>query len=140
MSIIDMASVTRGRILIIDDEEEIREVLRMHLESAGYMVIEAEDGEDGINKMREGSNLLQVGLIITDIRMPKVNGVEAIDYLRTNAPSKPILVLTGYPDTDLAISLLKKGVKEYLVKPIDKKVLLEKVKKVLSSPQEFDYA
>ncbi len=72
--------------------------------------------------------------------MPKVNGVEAIDYLRTNAPSKPILVLTGYPDTDLAISLLKKGVKEYLVKPIDKKVLLEKVKKVLGSAQEFDYA
>ena len=140
MSIIDNVAGTRGRILIIDDEEEIREILKMHLESAGYMVIEAEDGEDAINKMREGANLLQVGLIITDIRMPKVNGVEAIDYLRTNAPSKPILVLTGYPDTDLAISLLKKGVKEYLVKPIDKKVLLEKVKKVLSSPQEFDYA
>jgi two-component system chemotaxis response regulator CheY len=72
--------------------------------------------------------------------MPKVNGVEAINYLRKNAPSKPILVITGYPDADLAISLLKKGVKEYLVKPIEKKVLLEKVKKILASPQEFDYA
>jgi two-component system chemotaxis response regulator CheY len=140
MTIIDNVAGTKGRILIIDDEEEIREVLKMHLESAGYMVIEAEDGEDGINKMREGSNLLQVGLIITDIRMPKVNGVEAIDYLRTNAPSKPILVITGYPDTELAVSLLKKGVKEYLVKPVEKKVLLEKVKKILGSAQEFDYA
>ena len=140
MSIIDMASGTRGRILIIDDEADVREVLKIHLESGGYRVIEANNGEEGIKKMREGANLLQVGLIITDIRMPKVNGVEAIDYLRTNAPSKPILVLTGYPDTDLAISLLKKGVKEYLVKPIDKKVLLEKVKKVLGSAQEFDYA
>ncbi len=140
MSIIDNAAGTRGRILIIDDEEEIRDILKMHLESAGYLVIEAKDGEDGINKMREGSNLLQVGMIITDIRMPKVNGVEAIDYLKENAPSKPILVLTGYPDTELAISLLKKGVKEYLVKPVEKKDLLEKVKKVLSSSQEFDYA
>ena len=140
MSIIDMASGTRGRVLIIDDEAEVREILKMHLESADYMVIEAQDGEDAINKMREGANLLQVGLIITDIRMPKVNGVEAIDYLRTNAPSKPILVLTGYPDTDLAISLFKKGVKEYLVKPIEKKVLLEKVQKVLACSQEFDYA
>ncbi len=52
MSIIDNAAGTKGRILIIDDEEEIREVLKMHLESAGYMVIEAQDGEDGINKMR----------------------------------------------------------------------------------------
>ncbi len=140
MTIIDSAAGTRGRILIIDDEEDVRDILKMHLESAGYKVIEAEDGEDGINKMREGANLLQVGLIITDIRMPKVNGVEAINYLRTNAPSKPILVITGYPDADLAISLLKKGVKEYLVKPIEKKVLLEKVKKVLASKQEFDYA
>ncbi len=140
MSIIDNAAGTRGRILVIDDEEEIREILKMHLESAGFMVIEASDGEEGINKMREGANLLQVGLIITDIRMPKVNGVETIDYLRKNAPSKPILVITGYPDTELAISLLKKGVKEYLVKPIEKKVLLEKVNKVLSSAQEFDYA
>lgn len=140
MSIIDNAAGTKGRILIIDDEEEVREVLRMHLESAGYMVIEAKDGEDAIKKMRDGSNLLQVGLIITDIRMPKVNGVEAIDYLRTNCPSKPILVITGYPDTELAISLLKKGVKEYLVKPVEKKTLLEKVHKVLSNPQEFDYA
>ena len=139
ISIIDNAAGTRGRILIIDDEAEIRDILKMHLESAGYMVIEAQDGEEGINKMREGSNLLQVGMIITDIRMPKVNGVEAIDYLKANAPSKPILVLTGYPDTDLAISLLKKGVKEYLVKPVEKNVLLEKVKKVLSGNQEFDY-
>jgi two-component system chemotaxis response regulator CheY len=139
MGIINNVAGTRGRILIIDDEEEVREILRMHLESANYMVIEANDGEEGIKKMREGSNLLQVGLIITDIRMPKVNGVEAIDYLRANAPSKHILVLTGYPDTDLAISLLKKGVKEYLVKPIEKKLLLEKVKILLASPQEFDY-
>ncbi len=139
MSIIDNAAGTRGRILIIDEEEEIREVLKMHLESAGYKVIEAEDGEDGINQLKKGANLLQVGLIITDIRMPKVNGVEAIDYIKANAPSKPIMVLTGYPDTDLAISLLKKGVKEYLVKPVDKKTLLEKVKKVLAGNQEFDY-
>jgi YesN/AraC family two-component response regulator len=72
--------------------------------------------------------------------MPKVNGVEMIKYLRINAPSKPILVITGYPDPGLATSLLKKGVKAYLVKPIEKKVLLEKVKEILASPQEFDYA
>jgi two-component system chemotaxis response regulator CheY len=90
--------------------------------------------------MREGSNLLQVGMIITDLRMPKVDGIEMIEYLRTNAPSKPILVITGYPDPDLAISLIKKGVKAYLVKPVDKEVLLDKVKKILASPQEFNYA
>ena len=140
MSLIDQAASTKGRILIIDDESEVREVLRLHLESANYNVIEASDGEEGVNLMKSGSNLLQVGLIICDIRMPKVNGIEAIDYLKQNAPSIPIVVVTGYPDSDLAVSLLKKGVRDYMVKPIEKAKLLDKVAEVLAAPQNFDYA
>ena len=139
MSLIDNASSTKGKILIIDDESEVREVLRLHLESANYNVIEATDGEEGVNMMKSGSNLLQVGMIICDIRMPKVNGIEAIDYLKQNAPSIPIVVVTGYPDSDLAVSLLKKGVKDYMVKPIEKAKLLDKVAEVLAAPQDFDY-
>ena len=139
MSLIDNASSTKGKILIIDDESEVREVLRLHLESANYNVIEATDGEEGVNMMKSGSNLLQVGMIICDIRIPKVNGIEAIDFLKKNAPSIPIIVVTGYPDSDLAVSLLKKGVKDYMVKPIEKAKLLEKVAEVLAAPQDFNY-
>ena len=102
-------------------------------------MIEASDGEEGVSMMKSGANLLQVGLILCDIRMPKVNGIEAIDYLKQNAPSIPIIVVTGYPDSDLAVSLMKKGVKDYLVKPVEKEKLLAKVAEVLASPQEFDY-
>ena len=139
MSISDKASGTRGRILIIEDEEDVREVLKMHLESEDYKVIEANNGEDAINQMKEGANLLQVDLIITDIRMPIVNGVEAIEYLRANAPSKPIIVLTAFPYADLATSLLEKGVKEYLEKPIEKEMLLEKVNKTIASSQKTGF-
>lgn len=139
MSILDNAANTKGKILLIDDEAEVREVLRLHLESDKYNVIEASDGEEGVALMKSGSNLLQVGLIICDIRMPKVNGIETIDYLKQNAPSIPVIVVTGYPDSDLAVSLLKKGVKDYLVKPIEKVKLLAKVEEVLSSRQEFNY-
>jgi two-component system, chemotaxis family, chemotaxis protein CheY len=139
MSIIEQASSTKGKILIIDDEEEVREVLRLQLESANYNVIEASDGEEGVKMMKLGSNLLQVGMIICDIRMPKVNGIEAIDYLKKNAPSIPIIVLTGYPDSELAVSLMKKGVKDYMVKPVEKEKLLAKVAEILAAPQEFDY-
>ena len=103
-------------------------------------MIEASDGEEGVTLMKSGSNLLQVGLIICDIRMPKVNGIEAIEYLKQNAPSIPIVVVTGYPDSDLAVSLLKKGVRDYMVKPIEKAKLLDKIAEVLASPQNFDYA
>jgi two-component system chemotaxis response regulator CheY len=139
MSLIDEASSVKGKILIIDDEAEVREVLRLHLESANYNVIEALDGEEAVNMMKSGSNLLQVGLIICDIRMPKVNGIEAIDYLKQNAPSIPVIVVTGYPDSELAVSLLKKGVKDYMVKPIEKVKLLAKVEETLAAPQDFDY-
>jgi two-component system chemotaxis response regulator CheY len=139
MSLINETSSVKGKILIIDDEAEVREVLRLHLESANYNVMEALDGEEAVNMMKSGSNLLQVGLIICDIRMPKVNGIEAIDYLKQNAPSIPVIVVTGYPDSDLAVSLLKKGVKDYMVKPIEKAKLLAKVEEALAAPQDFDY-
>lgn len=137
MSIIDNVSDTKGRILIIDDEEDVREVLKLHLHSEKYNLIEAGDGEEAINLMKDGSNLLQVVLIICDIRMPKVNGVEAIDYLLENTHS-PILVITGYPDAELAVSLLDKGVCGYLVKPVEKETLLKKVAEIISRPHNPD--
>jgi len=139
MSIMDNCSSTHGRILIIEDETDIRDILKLQLEQAGHQVIEATNGEEGIELMKKGSNLLQVGLIITDIRMPKINGVEAIDYIKANAPSIPIMVITGYPETELAVNLLQKGVKDYLVKPVAKETLLSKVSAILSSKQDFDY-
>ncbi len=139
MSIMDECSSTHGRILIIEDDLDIRDIIKFQLEQAGYQVIEASNGEEGIDLMKKGSNLLQVGLVITDIRMPKVNGIETINYIRANAPSIPIMVVTGYPDMDLAISLLEKGVKDFLVKPVEKDALLNKVSAILSSKQDFDY-
>ena len=139
MSIMNECSSTHGKILIIEDDLDIRDILKLQLEQGVHQVIEAKDGQEGIDLMKEGSNLLQVGLIITDIRMPKVNGVEAIDYIKANAPSIPIMVITGYPDTDLAVNLLQSGVKDYLVKPVEKEILLSKVSAILSSKQDFDY-
>ena len=139
MSIIEDVSGTHGKILIIDDEQDVRDVLKLQLGEGGYNVIEAQDGEEGVNLMKKGSNLVEVGLIICDIRMPKVNGIEAIEYLKANCPSIPVMVVSGYPDTELAVSLVKKGVKDYLVKPVAREQLLKKVAEILSAKQDFDY-
>ena len=132
--------MAQGKILIIDDEEEVREVLALHLKKGGFETVEAKDGAEAIQLMKKGSNLVNVGLIICDIRMPKINGVEAIDFLRQNAASIPILVVTGYPDTELAVSLIGKGVKDYLVKPVSKEKLLKTVSRFFSEEQAFQYA
>lgn len=137
MTTLDNCSGTKGKILIVDDEEDVRDVIKLYLKSSKWDLIEASDGEEAIVKMKEGANLLQVGLIICDIRMPKINGVETIDYLLKEAPSKPILVVTGYPDTELAVSLTEKGVSGFLVKPVDKEVLIQKVDEILARPHNF---
>ncbi len=118
---------TKGRILVVDDDHDSRMIIAHQLEKAGYDVVEAADGEQGIQAMQCGDNALLIDIIICDIRMPKVNGVEAIEYFRAQFPSIPIIVITGFPDMQLAVSLLKKGVLEYLVKPIETKELLDTV-------------
>jgi two-component system chemotaxis response regulator CheY len=108
-----------GRVLVVDDEADIRKVVRMTLQKAGYEVLEAENGEKAIEVINTGENRLLLDVIICDIRMPKVNGIEAIAYFRKNYPRVPLIVLTGFPDTDMATSLLREGVLDYMVKPVE---------------------
>ncbi|MGH7257590.1 MAG: response regulator [Nitrospiraceae bacterium] len=112
-------SVCNGRVLVVDDEPDIRKVVRMTLQKAGYDVIEAENGAKAIEAINSGENRLLLDVIVCDIRMPKINGVEAIAYFQQEWPRVPIIVLTGFPDTDMATSFLRGGVIDYLVKPVE---------------------
>jgi YesN/AraC family two-component response regulator len=117
------------KVLVIDDEDVIRQTIRKQLDGSGFEIIEAKDGEQGIDLLSTLDNPLTVDVIICDIRMPKISGIEAIAYFRKEYPSTPIVVLTGYPDVALATDLLKQGVTDYLTKPVDKKSLVEAVTK-----------
>ena len=122
-----------GRILVVDDEEDVRKSIRMTLTKAGYDVCEAEDGDQAITLIRANDNPFKVGLIICDIFMPKVNGMEAIAFFRQEFPSVPVIVLTGKPELAGATQLFKQGIVDYLEKPIspDKltQVVHESIKK-----------
>ena len=122
----------KGRVLVIDDEPEVRKIVHLALEKNGYDVVEAEDGEKAIEVIRSGDNPLLTDVIICDVRMPKINGVEAVAFFREQFPSVPIIVLTGYPDMQLATSFIKQGVMEYLVKPVEKEKLVESVDKAMA--------
>lgn len=82
-------------------------------------MVEAQDGEEAIHAMNTGENRLMVDAILCDMRMPKISGVEALAYLRDNFPHVPVVVLTGFPDTELAVSCMRNGVVDYLIKPVD---------------------
>lgn len=117
----------KGRILILDDEDNIRKILRLTLTKAGYDVVEADHGGKGIEAICADDNMLMVDVVISDIRMPKVNGLEAIAYFQSQFPSVQIIVLTGYPEAQMATDLLNAGVVDYLVKPVVQEKLLASV-------------
>ena len=125
------ACTGNGRILVVDDEPSIRTAVRRMLEKAGYDVLEAENGEAAIEAINTGENRLMLDAVICDIRMPKINGLEALAYFRHAYPHVPLIVLTGYPDTEMAVSCLREGVVDYLVKPVDGRRLKAAVEKAM---------
>ncbi len=120
-----------GRVLVVDDEAVIRKSLCLILAKAGYDVVEAEDGEKGvaaIQKSEENARLVDV--IICDLCMPQMNGMEAIAYFHSQFPSVPVIVLTGTPDLLNAEKLkTEQGVADYLVKPVQTKQLTAAIHK-----------
>jgi len=122
----------KGRVLVVDDEENVRKLVRVSLTKAGYDVEEAENGEEAERIIQAKDNPLMVDVILCDIRMPKVNGIEAITFFKKQYPSVPIVVITGFPDTEMAVNLLKQGVMDYVPKPIDGAKLLDIVSKAMA--------
>jgi len=128
-----------GRIMIVDDEPDVRKVARLSLEKAGYEIMEAEDGEKAIEEIQRGENPILMDAIICDIRMPKINGVEAIQYFQDQFPKVPIIVMTGHPDVEMATSFLRRGVVDYLVKPVEAEKLRDTVAKAVGQREMHSF-
>lgn len=124
-----------GRVLVVDDEPSVRTIVRLLLEKAGYDVIEAENGEAAIEALNAGENRLVLDVVICDIRMPKINGVQALEYFQREYPHVPVIVLTAYPDTKMAVSFMRNGVADYLIKPVDAQRLRAAVEKAMEQRQ-----
>jgi two-component system, chemotaxis family, chemotaxis protein CheY len=117
------------RILTIDDSKTIRDMLKMTLVDAGFEVLQAVDGQDGVEVMERE----EVDLVITDINMPKMNGYEVVRHLRSIPAHKglPILVLTTESDNDKKNLAREAGATGWMVKPFDPDRLVATVRKVI---------
>ncbi len=133
-----MDVMSEGRVLVVDDDPEIRRSVRLILTKAGYDVIEAEDGEAGIATVKSGDNPLTVHAIICDLNMPKMSGMEAIPHFRSQFPSCPVIVMTGGGTVEKVTALFRQGVVEFLVKPFDQARLLGAVKKAVNESKLRD--
>ena len=120
-------------ILLVDDEDLLREGIREILELSDYQVIEARDGEEALQKFAVNN----VDLVISDIIMPNMDGVEFVSRLRDSFPAIPILTISGGSRVVSARfgldSALLSGANDSLTKPFNAKQLLEKVQKLLEA-------
>ncbi|MCB1890225.1 MAG: response regulator [Rhodocyclaceae bacterium] len=116
-------------VLTVDDSASIRQMVSFTLKSAGYDVIEASDGMDGLDKAKSK----QVNLILTDQNMPRMDGISLIKSLRATSQYKstPILMLTTESSDSMKSQGRAAGATGWLVKPFDPQKLIEVVKKVI---------
>jgi signal transduction histidine kinase len=102
-------------ILLIEDEARLRSYLQLLLEGEGYHVTTAENGREGIKRIRETS----FELVITDLVMPEVGGLEVLEYLQAYSPETVVVVMTAFVSAESVIEALRKGAYDYLSKPFD---------------------
>jgi two-component system chemotaxis response regulator CheY len=116
-------------ILTVDDSKTIRDMLKFTLAGAGFVVHQAEDGQDGLRALDAARD---VDVIITDINMPNMDGFEFIEHVRqiNQYKSTPILVLTTESGTDKKTRAREAGATGWIVKPFDPEKLLDVIRKV----------
>ncbi|MCG2429827.1 sigma-54-dependent transcriptional regulator [Aequorivita xiaoshiensis] len=119
----------KENILIVDDDINILELIQRHLHSLGYHTYKAVSVKEAVAILRD----TEIDLLITDLKMPEVDGFQLIQFVSEHYPNMPKLVVTGYPSIQDALSAIKSGAVDYLVKPFTKEELKQGVLKSLSA-------
>ena len=121
-----------ARILVIDDDTPIRETLSLALETAGFKVDSAKNGQEAIAKSFENF----YNLAIVDWRLPDIEGTKLLGELKETTPPMAKILLTGFPSMDNAIDAVNNSADAFLVKPVKLEDLVSKIKELLSKQQE----
>ena len=121
--------MTAERILVVDDSVDTLEIVRRHLERAGYLVATAAS----VDEAHERLSGEPVELVITDLKMPGRSGLELVRWVRENLPESEVMMITGYASVEGAVEAVKSGAGEYLAKPFTDRELLAAVDRALET-------
>src|SRR3972149_3281403 len=116
-----------GKVLVVDDEDTLRLTIKTRLSAGGFETDAAVDGEDAIEKLKQ----TPFDVVLLDINMPRMDGITALGIISEQFPTTDVIMLTGFADFSTAIDCLKKGAKDYLVKPIDTTELITRLRSLL---------
>src|SRR5262245_41903490 len=123
-----MTSTYKGRldILLVDDEQDLRENLTDTLRDAGHQVTPASDGEEALTRALQRA----FDVVICDVRLPKIDGLTLFRRLRQSAPSTEVILMTAFAQVKHAVAALKDGAYDYLTKPFDLDELLLQLERI----------
>ncbi len=116
-------------ILVIEDKESMRAMLKATLEGEGYQVITARDGAEGVKLLADES----IGLVLTDLKLPKKDGFEVLRAAKADSPLLPVIVMTAYGTIENAVRAVKEGAYDFLAKPFDTEHLLVLIRRALDT-------
>ena len=112
---------------VVDDEEVIREGMRRILEAEGYHVIASASGQAALEKIQERD----FDVVITDLKMPGMDGIEVLKAIKILQPEVPVIIITGYSTVDTAVDAMKNGAFDYIAKPFTSELIIEKIQKAI---------
>jgi len=123
----------RATVLVVDDDEGVRVLLRRQLASAGHTVLEANSGPEALGLIRQRAE--QLDLVLSDVVMPAMNGTELAAHLATEFPSLPVVLMSAYAPAGLARVGFGEAIVPVLRKPFDPAVLLHLVRSAVDRPR-----
>jgi DNA-binding NtrC family response regulator len=126
-------------LLVIEDDEKMRRLLDLILGQEGYRVDAVSSGEEGIQKLGEQSASGGYDLVVTDLQMPGVTGLDLLEYVKKGFPEVPVLIVTGFGTIKTAVEAMKRGAFDYISKPVDNEELKCVVKRALEVKRLFSH-
>ncbi|MET0012529.1 MAG: sigma-54 dependent transcriptional regulator [Sedimenticola sp.] len=126
--------MNQATVLVVEDDPTLREALCDTLDLAGYAVVSAGDGKAALELMEHQS----VGMVVSDVQMRPMNGQELLSRIRADYPAVPVLMMTAYGNIEKAVTAMRSGAVDYLAKPFEPEILLEKVRQSVVDWQSED--
>src|SRR5580704_8703285 len=109
-----------ARVLVVDDEHNIRTMIRLTLEHSGHTVVTAADGQEGLDKFGDGTG---IDVVLLDQRMPDLEGITVLKQMLFHNPSARIVMITAFGTVDLAVEAMKSGATDFMRKPFTAETL-----------------
>lgn len=119
---------SNGTVLIVDDDPTVLEYVSVLFKEYGYLVVPCQSANDAMARLKE----TRVDVVLTDVMMPVVSGIELLDHIHKTEPELPVILMTAYADLDTAVDAVKKGAFDFIIKPFKQDQLVHSVEKAVN--------